>query len=97
MEVGDVVYTATVFPGDKPWVHMARRTISAVLTTGYVVDAAGHPTAVMKAGELHKTQGEAAARAIDKLRAAMAKTIDAYLVEIEKVEKTRLQDQAASV
>jgi hypothetical protein len=97
MEVGDVVYTATVFPGEKPWVHFAKRTISAVMPTGYVVDAVGHPTAVMKAEELHATQAEAAARAIDKLRGSMAKIIEAHLKQIQEVEKTGLQDASLSV
>lgn len=97
MEVGDVVYTATVFSGDKPWVHFAKRTISAVLPTGYVVDANGHPTVVMKAEELHATQAAAAARAIDKLRGSMAKIIEVYLDQIREAEKTCLQDQAVSV
>jgi hypothetical protein len=98
MEVGQVVYTATVFSGDRPWVHFARRTISAVLPTGgYVVDAAGHPTVVMKGEECHATQAEAAARAIDKLRGSMAQIIEVYLHQIQEAEKTGLQDASLSV
>jgi hypothetical protein len=98
MEVGQVVYTATVFYGEKPFVHFAKRTISAVLPTGgYVVDAAGHPTVVMKAEECHATQAGAAARAIDKLRGSMAKIIEVYLDQIQEVEKTGLQDASLSV
>jgi len=97
MEVGQVVYTATVFPGDKPWVHFATRTISAVLPTGYVVDAKGHPTVVMKADDLHATQADAAARAVDRLRGEMAKIIETYLKQIQAVEKNGLQDSGLPV
>lgn len=97
MDVGDVVYTATVFSGDKPWVHFAKRTISAVLPTGCVVEATGHPAVVMKAEELHATQAAAAARAIDKLRGSMAKIIEVYLDQIQEAEKTGLQDASLSV
>jgi hypothetical protein len=98
MDVGQVVYTATVFFGDRPWVHFAKRTISAVLPTGgYVVDAVGHPTVVMQAEELHATQAAAAARAIDKLRGSMAQIIEVYLTQIQEAEKTCLQDASLSV
>jgi len=97
MDVGQVVYTATVFSGDKPWVHFAKRQISAVLPNGYVVESQGHPTVVMKAEELHATQAAAAARAIDKLRGSMAKIIEVYLNQIQEAEKTGLQESSLSV
>jgi hypothetical protein len=97
MEVGDVVYTATVLASETPFVHFATRTVSAVLPKGYVVDADGHPTVVMDARELHATRAAAAAHAIDKLRGLMAKAIGVYLQKIEEVEKTHLRESSVSV
>jgi hypothetical protein len=51
----------------------------------------------MRAEECHATRGEAAARAIDKLRGSMAKIIEVYLDQIQEVEKTGLQDASLSV
>jgi hypothetical protein len=97
MEVGDKVYTATVFGGDRPYVHFAERTVSAILPTGFVVEAKNHPTIVLKEDELFATKAEAAASAIDKLRGLMADSIEKFLDEIQKIEKSHLQRTAAAV
>ena len=97
MDVGDKVFTATVFGHDRPYVHFAERTISAVLPSGLVVEATNYPTVVMKTSEVFASKADAAAFAIDELRRFMAASIDQYLDEIQKIEKSHLQRTAASV
>jgi hypothetical protein len=97
MEVGDKVYTSTVFGNDRPYVHLAERTVVAVLPSGIVVEATGHRTIALEASEVFTTKAEAAAAAIDKLRRLMADSIDRHLDAIASVEKSHLQSAAASV
>jgi hypothetical protein len=97
MEVGDKVYTSTVFGGDRPYVHVAERTVAAILPTGLVVEATGHQTIVLKESEAFPSKAEAAASAIDRLRHLMAESIERHLKAIEEVEKSHLQRTAVAV
>lgn len=97
MEVGDKVYTSTVFGNDRPYVHLAERTVVAVLPSGIVVEATGHQTIVLKESETFASKAEAAAAAIDKLRRLMADSIDRHLDAIASVEKSHLQSGETSV
>ena len=99
MEVGQKVWTATVFSHghDSPYVYLAERTVIAVIEAGAVVQATNHPTIVVEESKLYLSKADAAAAAIEKLvidRQAVAVKFDA---EIEKMEKICLQETSLSV
>lgn len=99
MEVGQKVWTATVFSHghDSPYVYITERTVVAVTEAGVVVEARNHPTIVEQESNLHSTKPEAAASAIARLAAEQEKCVARYEAEIEKMKKICLQDCIVSV
>ena len=99
MEVGQKVWTATVFSHghDSPYVYIAERTVIAVIDAGVVVEARNHPTIVEKESNLHRTKSEAAASAIARLASEQEKCVARYEAEIEKMKKICLQDSIVAV
>lgn len=99
MEVGQKVWTATVFTHghDSPYVYLKERTVVAVTESGVVVEAQGHPTIVEKESNLYATRAGAAAAAIVRLTEDRASVFSKWDAEIDKLQKICLQAQAAAV